>query len=108
MSTTEGDTGTSMVKNAELQVARALKKVNEPLYARLVTLRRWLHQHPELSFQEAETAERIISELERLGARYDYAGVGHAVIASIDGKDMSGHLSLPHLAAAAATRVSAR
>jgi len=89
ISTTEGDTGASMAKNPEVQVARALIKVTEPLYARLVSLRRWLHQHPELSFQEAETAERVISELERLGITYDYAGVGHAVIASIDGKDMS-------------------
>jgi hippurate hydrolase len=52
-------------------------------------LRRWFHQHPELSFQEAETAERIIAELSRLGIPYDYAGVGHAVIASIDGNDKS-------------------
>lgn len=86
---TQGDTGTSMARNPEVQVARALKKVSEPLYARLVSLRRWFHQHPELSFQEAETAERVISELERLGIAYDYAGVGHAVIATIDGQDMS-------------------
>lgn len=89
IATAEGDTGTSMAKNPEVQVARALIKVSEPLYAHLVSLRRWFHQHPELSFQEAETAKRIVSELRQLGITYDYAGVGHAVIASIDGKDMS-------------------
>ncbi len=54
---------------------------------RLLVLRRWLHRHPELSFQEAETAKRIIAELERLEIRYKYPGIGHAVIGYIDGKD---------------------
>jgi hippurate hydrolase len=54
-----------------------------------VALRRWFHQHPELSFAEAETAKRIIAELNELGIGYDYAGVGHAVIATIDGEDSS-------------------
>jgi hippurate hydrolase len=78
-----------MDEKTELCVSRALQEVGELLCARLVALRRWFHQHPELSFQEAETAERIIAELRRLGIPYEYAGVGHAVIASIDGKDMS-------------------
>lgn len=70
-------------------VTKALQEVGEPLCARLVALRRWFHRHPELSFKEAKTAERIIAELKRLGIAYEYAGVGHAVIANIDGTDMS-------------------
>ena len=89
MATIWGDTSTGVNEKPEACVAKALKQVGKPLCARVVTLRRWFHQHPELSFQEAETAERIISELKRLGIPYEYAGVGHAVIASIDGKDMS-------------------
>jgi hippurate hydrolase len=50
-------------------------------------LRRWFHRHPELSFKERETAARIIAELDGLGLRHDYAGVGHAVIGHIDGRD---------------------
>ena len=61
--------------------------MDERLDDRLVALRRWFHQHPELSFAEAETAQRIIAELDELGIGYDYAGVGHAVIATIDGED---------------------
>ena len=61
--------------------------MDERLDDRLVALRRWFHQHPELSFAEAETAKRIIAELNELGIGYDYAGVGHAVIATIDGED---------------------
>lgn len=78
-----------MDKQSEECVARILSNVGDTLCARLVALRRWFHQHPELSFQEEETAERIITELKRLGIAYKYAGVGHAVIASIDGIDAS-------------------
>ena len=61
--------------------------LDEPLREHLIALRHWFHRHPELSFKEVETAQRIIAELQELGIRYDYAGVGHAVIATIDGED---------------------
>lgn len=50
-------------------------------FRRLVDLRRWFHQHAELSFQEVETARRIIEELERIGIPYEYDGPGSGVIA---------------------------
>jgi len=49
----------------------------------LVAMRRWLHQHPELSFHECETARYIANELERLGIPYEYGGEGSAVIARL-------------------------
>ena len=55
--------------------------------AHLTALRRWFHQHPELAFEEAETAAYIIKELERLAIPYEYSGVGHAVLANIAGVD---------------------
>ncbi len=61
--------------------------LSEELFARLVALRRWFHQHPELAFEEADTAQRIVAELERLSIPYDYAGVGHAVIGRVAGVD---------------------
>ena len=62
-------------------------ELGDNLFSRLVMLRRWFHQHPELAFEEADTAQKIISELERLNIAYDYAGVGHAVIGQIPGCD---------------------
>jgi len=62
-------------------------ELGENLFSRLVMLRRWFHQHPELAFKEAGTAQRITVELKRLGIAYDYAGVGHAVIGRIAGQD---------------------
>ena len=64
-------------------------KIDPDLFARLVTLRRWFHRHPELAFEEADTAQRIIAELARLDIPYDYAGVGHAVIGHIPGQGTS-------------------
>jgi len=66
-----------------------LDELDEELYSRMVTLRRWFHQHPELAFKEAGTAKRIIDELKLLNIDYDYAGVGHAVIGKITGRDDS-------------------
>jgi len=62
-------------------------ELGDVLFSRLVMLRRWFHQHPELAFEEADTAQRIIAELARLDIEYDYAGVGHAVIGRIAGRD---------------------
>ena len=62
-------------------------KPGDNLFSRLVRLRREFHQHPELAFEEADTARRIITELERLEIAYDYAGAGHAVIGRIPGCD---------------------
>ncbi|MDH3304555.1 MAG: M20 family metallopeptidase [Gammaproteobacteria bacterium] len=61
--------------------------LSDELFSRLVVLRRWFHQHPELAFEEADTAQRIIRELERLKIDYDYAGIGHAVIGHVAGLD---------------------
>ena len=48
-----------------------------------VALRRWLHRHPELSFNEAETAACVVAELERLGIPCTYPGPGGGVIGRI-------------------------
>ena len=49
-----------------------------------IDLRRHFHQHPELSWQEVETAKRIRQELTDLGIPYvEVAGTG--TIATIQG-----------------------
>ena len=52
----------------------------------LTSLRRSLHRRPELSGEEAETAERIADELTRLGADRIWRGLGgHGVAAEFKG-----------------------
>lgn len=52
----------------------------ERVFPRMVELRRGLHRHPELAFEEVNTAETIVEELERLGIAYSYGGKGGAVV----------------------------
>lgn len=48
---------------------------------RMIELRRALHRHPELAFEEEQTAATIIAELETMGLPYSYAGKGSGVVA---------------------------
>ncbi|MEM0322076.1 MAG: amidohydrolase [Thermoprotei archaeon] len=56
----------------------------EGVHSYVVSVRRFLHQHPELSFQEFETANRIEAELRAMGlSPKRMAGTG--VVADIEG-----------------------
>ncbi len=59
--------------------------LQSPLYSRLVALRRDLHAHPELSWQEVRTADQICRYLDQLGVAYlrDVAGTG--IVAELPG-----------------------
>ena len=56
-----------------------------PLFGRLVDVRRDLHQHPELSWQERRTAERICRFLDELGIAYRREVASTGIIAEIPG-----------------------
>lgn len=59
------------------------------LSSELLGLRRALHQHPELAFQERETAARLVASLERLGIR-EITRVGETgIVARVAGHDRS-------------------
>ena len=47
-----------------------IASIQPSLFERMVTLRRDLHRHPELSWEEHRTTARLISELERLDIPY--------------------------------------
>jgi len=62
-----------------------IAKIVEARTSELVALRRQLHQHPELAFEEHETAKAVIAFLAKLGVKHR-AGVGKTgVIAVIEG-----------------------
>lgn len=60
---------------------------SEPLFQHLVELRRNFHRHPELAFEEVETARMIMEELDRLDIPYDYPGKGGGVIGHLHNND---------------------
>jgi hippurate hydrolase len=51
----------------------------------MVDLRRTFHAHPELAFEEVQTAEVIMRELDRLKIDYEYGGKGGAVVGRLNG-----------------------
>ncbi|MEH2309069.1 M20 metallopeptidase family protein [Nostoc sp.] len=56
---------------------------SERVFPRMVDLRRYLHRHPELAFEEKKTASIVIDELKRLGIPFWYGGVGSGIIAKL-------------------------
>lgn len=56
---------------------------SEQLFEWMVGVRRALHHHPELAFEEVETARLLMSELGKLGIPHIYAGPGNAVIGKL-------------------------
>jgi amidohydrolase len=53
------------------------------LYPRLVEVRRHLHAHPELSFQEKETSAYIARQLDALGIPYTPGIGGYGIVAHV-------------------------
>ena len=60
--------------------------IPEPLQHRLIQLRRVLHEYPELSGQEANTAVVICKFLDGLAIKYRAHVAGHGVVADIPGR----------------------
>jgi amidohydrolase len=58
----------------------------EGYYEEMVAIRRYLHQHPELSFQEKETAKYIVSFYEKLDIEVKGNVGGNGVVARVYGK----------------------
>ncbi|MCM3767373.1 M20 family metallopeptidase [Neobacillus niacini] len=58
----------------------------EGYYEEMVAIRRYLHQHPELSFQEKETAKFIQSFYEKLDIEVKGNVGGNGVVARVHGK----------------------
>lgn len=57
----------------------------DTLYPEMVEIRRYLHQYPELSFQETKTAQYIADFYEKLGIPYKTKVGGNGVIATLKG-----------------------
>jgi hippurate hydrolase len=63
--------------------------MEEDFESRLIAFRRDVHRHPELSFQEKRTSEKIARALDRLGISYR-AVAGTGIVAEIPGSSGSG------------------
>jgi amidohydrolase len=60
---------------------------SEDLHPWLTKVRRWIHQHPELSYHETETAAYIASVLNELGIEVIEGIAGNGVVGLIRGEE---------------------
>src|SRR5918999_1080660 len=68
-----------------MDLNRRIAAITERLTPQLVELRKQLHQHPELAFEEHETAKAVMSFLKKLGIPFR-AGVGKTgIVALLEG-----------------------
>lgn len=64
-----------------------IKNLADAYYNELVAIRRHLHAHPELSFEEKETAAYISNKLDELGIEHTTNIGGHGIVGIIKGKN---------------------
>ena len=64
-----------------------IKKLAELHFEEIVSIRRHLHQHPELSFQEYKTSEYVCSILDKHHISYTKGYVKTGIIAIIEGQN---------------------
>ena len=68
--------------NLEQQIANIL---TDPLVEEIITIRRQIHQYPELSFQEHKTSKTIRGLLDKWGIDYTFPHVETGIVARIVG-----------------------
>src|SRR5699024_988595 len=75
----------SIMFKEEYIMLQSIHKNIDHLYDEMVDIRRYLHQHPELSFEETETSKYIGHFYEELEIPYNSNIVGNGVIATLKG-----------------------
>lgn len=68
----------------EMERMEILAEISDELEQHTIAVRRQIHQNPELSFQEFETANLVRKELERIGIPYTNSPVKPGIVAEID------------------------
>jgi len=66
-----------------------IKRLAAQFHPEIIAIRRHLHRHPELSFQEVETGKYIASKLTNYGIRHEHGWGVNGVVAYIEGNDPS-------------------
>ena len=70
-----------------MTIINTIKKLANTSFKDVVAIRRHLHQHPELSFQEFNTSEYVCSILDKYSITYTKGFVKTGIIAIIEGKN---------------------
>jgi len=68
-----------------MSVIKEIKKESKSIYEDLVKYRRYLHMHPELSYQEKETSAFVKNLLDQNSIKYTDGYCKHGIVAEIKG-----------------------
>jgi amidohydrolase len=73
-----------------MDLSEKIKKLSDKYFSETVEIRRHIHKHPELSFNEFKTSEFIQSKLREYGIPFKAGYVKTGIVAKIEGKDPKG------------------
>ncbi len=73
-----------------MELKSAIRELADQNHDLFVSMRRHLHAHPELSFQEHLTAKWIASQLSAMGIPFEQGVAGTGLVAKIEGSGTSG------------------
>jgi amidohydrolase len=71
----------------DLTMKEAVQKLAKEYLEEIIAMRRHLHQHPELSFQEVETGKYVAAQLEAIGVEFTHGMAGNGLVALVKGKN---------------------
>jgi len=64
-----------------------VKALAQKYHSEIIEIRRHLHQHPELSYQEVETGKFIAEKLKSYGIRHEHGWANTGVVGYLEGKN---------------------
>ena len=64
-------------------IKNQVKKITKSIFKDIVEIRRWIHKHPELSFEEKKTSEYICKILQKNNIQFQSGFAGYGVVALI-------------------------
>jgi len=70
-----------------MDIQEKIKALAENYHQEIIQIRRYLHQHPELSFEEFETSKYIVQQLDKIGIEYKTGFVKTGIVGHIYGKN---------------------
>tara|TARA_Y100000782_G_C10186320_1_gene266824 strand:- start:5575 stop:6774 length:1200 start_codon:yes stop_codon:yes gene_type:complete len=72
-----------------MELKERILQLAEANFEKVVNIRRHLHAHPELSFEEQQTAEFIKRELEKMGLEYETGYAKNGIVGTLSGTNKS-------------------
>ncbi len=72
-----------------MDLKQTIKELTKQNHQEILNIRRHIHTHPELSFEEFETSKYICSKLDEYGISYKAGYVKTGIIGKIEGKNPS-------------------